>query len=247
METADRNLGLHDPSWLFEPTILFHRDRLGEFVPSANLGPERRWNAAVRGAFYLAVVLFFLGVSGVMALSLVVLVVVANWAVAYENEAEQEEADAALDTTREGYVSSNVVGDYDDAAARAPPTPRLRRLGRRRRRSGAALPVYDGFACTPPTDTNPFMNVLLGEYRTNPTRHRACAFRDNREIKDDVERRFAANSVYHDVGDIYNRSQSQREYYTAANTTIPNKQHELATWLYGEAAGRKRKVHAHDD
>ena len=89
-------------------------------------------------------------------------------------------------------------------------------------------------------------SVMLGEYRTNPTRGRACTYRDNKKIKEDIEQQFANASVFFDVSDMYNRSQSQREYYTTPNTTIPNQQHQYAKWLYGDMAGRKRKVHSHE-
>ena len=35
-----------------------------------------------------------------------------------------------------------------------------------------------------------------------------------------------------DVGDLYGKSNSQRQYYTAPSTTIPNEQTKFAKWLY---------------
>ena len=46
-----------------------------------------------------------------------------------------------------------------------------------------------------------------------------------------VEKDFNYN-LYRDVSDLYNKNNSQRQYYTAPSTTIPNKQTEFAKWLY---------------
>jgi hypothetical protein len=83
--------------------------------------------------------------------------------------------------------------------------------------------------CTPPTRDNPFMNVLQNEYIDNPTRPPACEYE---EVKDQVEKDWAYN-LYQDVGDaVFNRSNSQRQWYTNPSTTIPNDQGGFAAWLY---------------
>ena len=35
-----------------------------------------------------------------------------------------------------------------------------------------------------------------------------------------------------DIDDIYSKYNSQRQFYTMPNTSIPNKQKEFALWLY---------------
>jgi len=83
--------------------------------------------------------------------------------------------------------------------------------------------------CIPPTRNNPFMNVLQNEYIDNPTRPPAC---DYEEVKDDVERNWNYN-LYRDVGEaLWDRNNSQRQWYTMPWTTIPNDQGAFANWLY---------------
>lgn len=83
--------------------------------------------------------------------------------------------------------------------------------------------------CIPPTRNNPFMNVLQNEYVDNPTRPPAC---DYEEVKDDVERNWNYN-LYRDVGEaIWDRNNSQRQWFTMPWTTIPNDQGSFANWLY---------------
>lgn len=83
--------------------------------------------------------------------------------------------------------------------------------------------------CTAPSRNNPFMNVLNNEYVDNPTRPAACEYAD---VKDDVEKGFHYN-LYQDLGDnIWDRNNSQRQYYTMPWTTIPNDQGGFARWLF---------------
>lgn len=84
--------------------------------------------------------------------------------------------------------------------------------------------------CTKPTKNNPFMNVLMNEYREFPNRPKACDIQKN-ETKRQVKKLFDA-SAYRDVDDIFHRNTNDRQFYTTPATTIPNDQMEFAKWLY---------------
>ena len=81
--------------------------------------------------------------------------------------------------------------------------------------------------CVLPTRNNPFMNVLLTD---NRQRKEACNTNDP-QIKKLVEDKFS-KGLFKNIDSVYNNENSQREFYTTASTTIPNKQHEFAKWLY---------------
>ena len=170
-----------------------------------------------------------------------------NLAVAYDNEMtqEQEKQAIAAANVQESFSGNKPTGATSGSANVASPHMHRRSQQQKQQQKMQQQQQQEIGVCTAPSPRNPFMNVLLGEYRTNPTRPRACNHRDDKNIREDVNSNFIANSgAYYDVSDMYNRTQSQREYYTTANTTIPNKQHELAMWLYSDIAGRKRKIHA---
>lgn len=83
---------------------------------------------------------------------------------------------------------------------------------------------------TMPTAANPFMNVLISEISDNPYRHPAAsvsATKVKAELDDYFETMFAS-----DPGDVFQRTQSQRQWVTMPSTTIPNDQGALADWLY---------------
>lgn len=85
--------------------------------------------------------------------------------------------------------------------------------------------------CVEPTRENPFMNVLLTDYEKNPERSEACKTYDNPDMKERVEDEFNYN-LYRDVSNIFNRNNSQRQFYTNPATSIPNRQGDFVNWLY---------------
>ena len=89
-------------------------------------------------------------------------------------------------------------------------------------------------SCVKPTKNNPFMNVLMSEYTDNPNREPACP--PDEEIKESIEESFNFN-LYKGLNedDLFNRNNSQRQFYTNPSTTIPNDQSSFANWLYKSA------------
>ena len=89
-----------------------------------------------------------------------------------------------------------------------------------------------------PTTENPFMNINL---ITDDKQKKAPAPSwNNDELKLKIEDKFNFN-LYRDVGDLYGKSNSQREYYTMPSTTIPNNQTSFAKWCYATGPTCKEK------
>lgn len=85
--------------------------------------------------------------------------------------------------------------------------------------------------CAMPTSNNPFMNVLLTDFKRAKDRKRACTATDDPSTINEIDKNFDIN-LYKDVDDVWNNRNSQRQYYTMPWTTIPNNQTDLANWLY---------------
>ena len=83
---------------------------------------------------------------------------------------------------------------------------------------------------TEPTASNPFMNVLVSEYGSNPTRRSAVSISEpeTKQTLDD----FFRTHWYSDPTDVFGRNQSQRQFVTMPNTTIPNDRESYQNWLY---------------
>jgi hypothetical protein len=84
-----------------------------------------------------------------------------------------------------------------------------------------------------PTQNNPFMNVLPMDYLENPNREAATKLNtyNNEGLVKDINDKFYYN-LYRDLDDVYEKNNSQRQYYTMPSTTIPNEQGKFANWLY---------------
>ena len=87
-----------------------------------------------------------------------------------------------------------------------------------------------GSSVTYPSAKNPFMNVLVDEIKYNPTKAPAASVLDpsvNIQLDD-----FFHTQFVNDPTDVFNRSQSQRQFYTTPSTTVPNDQDSYQNWLY---------------
>ncbi len=81
-----------------------------------------------------------------------------------------------------------------------------------------------------PTARNPFMNVLVDEYKYNPKRQAAMSVLDP-NVKVTLDD-FFRTEFARDPTDVFGRAQSQRQFVTMPATTIPNDQGSYQNWLY---------------
>lgn len=81
--------------------------------------------------------------------------------------------------------------------------------------------------CIEPTHLNPFMNRLIFDKEPDLEN---CSL-DDPKISEKIEKNFN-NNLYKDIGDIFDKNNSQRQYYTNSVTSNPNDQNKFANWLY---------------
>jgi hypothetical protein len=84
--------------------------------------------------------------------------------------------------------------------------------------------------CLKPTQENPFMNVLISDYKDFPNRPQACKA-TQRVARQDIKK-FVNDTVPKNVEAVYDRTLSDVQFHTMPSTTIPNQQSEFANWLY---------------
>lgn len=94
---------------------------------------------------------------------------------------------------------------------------------------------------TMPTIENPLMNVLMTEYTDDPNRKEAAP-----SYLPSIEKQIIQNvkkqtnlDLYQNKFSDYQLDQSMRNFYTTANSTIPNKQGEFADFCYGDMISSK--------
>ena len=89
---------------------------------------------------------------------------------------------------------------------------------------------------TQPTSQNPLMNVQLPEIKYNPKRKAAApSFNPavETEINDSVKKNLDPR-LFQDLGDNINFDASMRNFYSTANTQVPNDQNAFAEFCYGD-------------
>ena len=81
-----------------------------------------------------------------------------------------------------------------------------------------------------PSEDNPFMNVMPGDYKKFPNRPPAGTWTD-KNVRHNVNSKFEGG-LTRSKNDIYKKNASDRQYYSMPSTTIPNNQEGFAKWLY---------------
>jgi hypothetical protein len=83
---------------------------------------------------------------------------------------------------------------------------------------------------TEPTAANPFMNVLMTEYSDSPLRFPAKSG-DSGRVGSALDQYF--DTMFNrDPGDVFQKTQGQRQFVTMPSTSIPNDQESYMNWLY---------------
>ena len=87
---------------------------------------------------------------------------------------------------------------------------------------------YKKNTCRRPTIENPFMNPPVTDYGTDAP---VACNADDESIKEEIRVNFN-HQLFRDVDEIFERENSQRQFYTMPNTAVPNHQTNFADWLY---------------
>lgn len=91
------------------------------------------------------------------------------------------------------------------------------------------LEDYRRNTCRRPTIDNPFMNPSILDYNNNEPPV-ACNADD--DFVDESTRVNFNHNLFRNVDELWERENSQRQFYTVPNTAVPNNQTEFAKWLY---------------
>lgn len=83
--------------------------------------------------------------------------------------------------------------------------------------------------CRLPTKDNPFMNPDLTEFNAGDI---PAACNANDEDINEHTKVFYNHDLFRDIDELWEKKNSQRQFYTLPNTTVPNNAVEFAKWLY---------------
>lgn len=202
--------------WINDPMILFNRNELFDIWPMESMTREQKLNAISR------LVIFFTILGGVLFKNFKILLtgIITLGVLVLTYYLLNNKYKSVKDNLRENF--SNEV-------------------------------LYRKFKhnFTNPSQQNPIMNVMLPEIQDNPQRlpaapayNKAVEKSINESTKDFVKSNFEDSDeieekLFEDLGDKFQFEQSMRQFYSTANTRVPNNQAEFARFCYGNMASCK--------
>lgn len=227
---------MSEPFWLNDPTILLKHNKLNKVWPSQEMTPEEKVNSITRLVIILTMLGYMLTLSlkllliGIITLTIVVLIYTLQSKI-QKNDKNENKKNKNGNNKKESFVNNNT--GYKDNLSEVYPAftdPKTYEL------------VKDQL--NKPTPENPTMNVLLPEIHYNPNRKGgAPAFNPtvesdiNKAVKQFISKSFKDKNIhkklFSNIGDDIMFDRSMRQWYTTANTSIPNDQNGFAQFAYG--------------
>lgn len=217
------------PLWTTQPQVLLDVRGVESLFPAqASLRSTASLNAIVRGALLVAVVGRVLGASAYILLVPVV-AMLATYCVhvrraeGFANFTGASLFDDAVQHNKHPNVADALQHEY-------PPSPHSR-ANTTGSLSGPVSPTERvRCGCLPPTQSNPFGNVMIPEMQK--PRRRACSRQDQPFHAQHVNRAFQSTQNV-SQSDVFSTHASQRQFFTMPWTTVPNDTRgDFANWLY---------------
>lgn len=204
------NIYKNDIIWYKKPEVLFYVSRLSEFFPTIKMTYEEKMNSLVRFTLYLSILLMIVK-KNYLYIYIFILGLISTYLLSNNTYLKQNYLNIM-----EKLSNNNNSNDYNDSND-----------SKNSNKKNNFKNIINN-NCSKPTKNNPFMNILMSDYKYN-THKIACPITE--DIKTEIKKNFNHN-LYKDLSDIYENSNSQRQYYTNPSTTIPNDQSSFANWLY---------------
>jgi hypothetical protein len=193
-----------EPFWYDDITVILDKSKLHKYIPLKSYSKEEKLNAIVRISIYISIL--FIVLTGNINYLFIAIFGLVITIVVYSNS--ENTVEKKINKNVENY--KNIKNDKDFKKYNVKPNKYLE-------------------TCILPTNNNPFMNPLVSE---KATKRKACKTFNNDKLRKVVDNKFS-KGLFKDINSVYDRENSQREFYTLPSTTIPNNQEEFGKWLYG--------------
>ena len=206
--------------WLDNPKVLIQSGNLDKFFPNSEMNTVEKLNSIMRFGIYLTLIIYITKRNYKILYLLLIIACLTIFINYFENNEFTKKI--GLNTVFDNFKLQNGNLYFPKK-----------------------IKKEKGKKCIAPENSNPFMNRLLFN-EDNPDAE-ACPYYSNakdysnwnsefnndqdKTIKDIVEDKFNIN-LYKNVNDIFDRNNSQRQYYTTPVTSVVNKQTDFAKWLY---------------
>lgn len=235
--------------WIQEPSILYKNNKFLEFIPTAKMSRIDQLNAITRFLIYFLILALILEKSLIWIQIPIIIIFFITFlylsfqfdkegmknelyrmrgidinALGDEDYPEKKDEDVEKVAIESGYYDSDnklMIGKY---LSSRPPEKKALKFNLDDHTK------YEKAICRKPTKDNPFMNPLLNDITTYPELSPVACNSDDDEIKDKIVDCYN-EELYRDVSDLFERQNSQRQFYTMPQV-YPNDQKAFADWCY---------------
>jgi len=221
-----------DSFWAENPAILWQRNRLSEFIPAPNMSWAEMLNAVVRGAALVSILLALYFRTDaplyILLFTLIITYIIAKYPGPVMMQLNKAQSWLKKLPTQEQYASQ------ENGTKKTTMTKEETKESEKEQMVEQFVqPLYKEQdwkkAPIQPTADNPFMNFNIF---TDPMNKPAAPLSyGSPSLQAEIEKQYQKD-LYRDVGDLYNKSNGQREFYTTPSTTFPNDQTSFARWCY---------------
>jgi len=206
-----------DTFWLDDINILFIDNNKYNFVPTKEMTLIQKLNAITRFCIYGIILGLLFGFNEFMIYLLMIIIILCILVVKLNfnlvkknNESQQENLEKLACKVQNLLNNDNKL---------------INNLGKE---PVVKVPenIIESKVCKKPTNDNPMMNRNLID---NLDIINSCEY--DKEVKEEINDVFKHN-LYQDIDDVFERFNSQRQFYTNPNNNIINNQKEFAEWCY---------------
>lgn len=230
--------------WMDNPKILYINNGYLQFVPNSEMTKIEQLNAITRFCIYLILLFLLFGKSSgwlYLPITIILFVVILYNIYDYDPHGREKEYNKTMLNRKEEMTNSKIIPSHDMIetgrydmdnnliiGGKFNP-PKYIRNPEESLYTPEELESYRKGTCRRPTKDNPFMNPPITDFGNGDVPS-ACNDEDD-NIKEEVEKKFNVD-LYRDVDDLFDIKNSQRQFYTVPNTSIPSDQPSFANWLY---------------
>jgi len=226
--------------WLAQPKVLYENQKYLEFIPTSQMSRVEQLNSLTRFCVYFLILALITKKSDIwihLPVITIIFCVILYYVFEYDTEGMSNELIRMRDQQSE---SSNDINDNDitietggyDSNGNLKLGPYRNSKKKNRKNIKYSIDDYNNFkkaTCRIPTKDNPFMNPIITDFEMEMPPEACNA--DDDLIKEKIGDAFN-DDLFMDVTDLFERQNSQRQYYTLPHMNPPD-QTAFANWLYG--------------
>jgi hypothetical protein len=232
--------------WIQEPSILYSDSKFLEFIPTSEMNRVEQLNAITRFAIYFIILALLMQKSAIFV-QIPIIIIFALVGIYFVFKMDKEGMVGKLsgidinamgeeeefNTNEEVQEPAIIESGYYDSENKLHIGTYLSANQPKEKKLKINLDEhtkYEKQICRKPTKENPFMNPLLSDITINTEMPPVACNANDEDVKNNVTKCYNED-LYRDVGDLFERHNSQRQFYTVPQM-FPNDQTSFANWCY---------------